>query len=57
MSDSKSGQKVRPKEIEKEIDERGAFIRQPNRFTTPFGDGENDLKAESGRYRLFWAKG
>ncbi len=57
MSSCSIGQKVRPKEIEKEIDERGAFIRQPNRFTTPFGDGENDLKAESGRYRLFWAKG
>ena len=47
----------RPFEIKEEIDERGAFIRQPNRFTTPFGKGENDLKAEKGRYRLFWAKG
>jgi putative glutathione S-transferase len=57
MSSSSIGQKVRPKEIEKEIDERGAFIRQPNHFTTPFGDGEHELKAESGRYRLIWAKG
>lgn len=57
MSSCSIGQKVRPKEIEKEIDERGAFIRQPNHFTTPFGDGENELKAESGRYRLIWAKG
>ena len=47
----------RPKEIENEIDERGAFIRQPNHFTTPFGEAEGELKAESGRYRLFWAKG
>lgn len=47
----------RPKEIENEIDERGAFIRQPNHFTTPFGEEEGELKAESGRYRLFWAKG
>ncbi|MBE5989778.1 MAG: glutathione S-transferase [Paenibacillaceae bacterium] len=47
----------RPKEIENEIDERGAFIRQPNHFTTPFGEAEGELKAERGRYRLFWAKG
>lgn len=47
----------RPKEIENEIDERGAFIRQPNRFTTPFGEAEGELKAARGRYRLFWAKG
>lgn len=47
----------RPQEIKAEINERGAFIRQPNRFTTPFGDNEGDLKAESGRYHLFWAKG
>lgn len=47
----------RPKEIKAEIDERGAFIRQPNRFSTPFGDGEGELKAEAGRYRLLWAKG
>lgn len=49
--------KLRPKEIVSEIDERGAFIRQKNRFTTPFGTGEGDLKAEKGKYRLFWAKG
>ncbi len=34
----------RPKEIENEIDERGAFIRQPNRFTTPFGEAEGELR-------------
>lgn len=49
--------KKRPKEIEVEIDERGAFQRQKNHFTTPFGEAEGSLKAESGRYRLFWAKG
>ncbi|MBM7642923.1 glutathione S-transferase C-terminal domain-containing protein [Streptococcus loxodontisalivarius] len=49
--------KLRPVETKTEIDERGAFQRQPNHFTTPFGDGENDLKAEAGRYRLFWARG
>ena len=47
----------RPQEIKAEINERGAFIRQPNRFITPFGDGEGELKAESGKYHLFWAKG
>jgi putative glutathione S-transferase len=49
--------KLRPKEINHEIDKNGAFTRQKNRFTTPFGDGENELKAENGKYRLFWAKG
>ncbi len=49
--------RVRPKEIHNEIDERGAFIRQKNHFTTPFGNREKELKAERGRYRLIWAKG
>lgn len=49
--------RVRPKEIVSEIDKNGYFRRQPNHFTTPFGDGENDLKAEGNkRYRLVWAK-
>ena len=48
---------VRPKETVSEIDKNGYFRRQPNHFTTPFGDGENDLKAEGNkRYRLVWAK-
>jgi len=47
----------RPKEILAEIDDRGAFIRQPNRFTTPFGNGDDELKAAKGKYHLFWAKG
>lgn len=53
----KRGVRERPKEIKNEIDERGAFIRQKNRFTTPFGPEEGQLKAAPGRYRLFWAKG
>ena len=49
--------RVRPKETVSEIDKTGYFRRQPNHFTTPFGDGENDLKAEGNkRYRLVWAK-
>ncbi|MGG7177512.1 glutathione S-transferase C-terminal domain-containing protein [Clostridium paraputrificum] len=47
----------RPKETENEINEKGEFVRQENRFTTPFGDEEENLKAEAGRYRLIWAKG
>lgn len=49
--------RVRPKETVSEIDKNGYFRRQPNHFTIPFGDGENDLKAEGNkRYRLVWAK-
>lgn len=51
------GVKTRPQETRNEIDDRGAFIRQPNSFRTPFGDGENEWKAVPGKYRLFWAKG
>lgn len=47
--------RVRPLAIEKEIDEYGNFHRQPNRFTTGFGPGENPVEAD--RYILFWAKG
>ncbi|KAA9300175.1 MULTISPECIES: glutathione S-transferase family protein [Aerococcus] len=38
-----------------EISESGAFVRQKNRFDTPFGDGEGELPVEAGRYRLLWA--
>lgn len=49
--------RVRLKETVSEIDKNGYFRRQPNHSTTPFGDGENDLKAEGNkRYRLVWAK-
>ena len=47
----------RPRETLEEIDARGAFIRQPNAFIKPFGDEEGDLKAEAGRYAIFWAHG
>ena len=39
----------RPNETISEIDDRGAFIRQPNAFIQPFGDKEGDLKAEANR--------
>lgn len=51
------GAAPRPNETISEIDERGAFIRQPNTFIQPFGDGPNDLKAEAGRYSIYWAVG
>lgn len=54
---STEGLKPRPREIENEIDEKGAFVRQKNRFTTPFGEGPDKLPVEAGRYRLIWAKG
>ena len=38
-----------------EIQDGGKFERQPNRFTTPFGEKEGELPVEAGRYRLLWA--
>ena len=52
-----AGVPPRPKETLAEIDERGAFIRQPNAFTQAFGEGEKDLHAQSGRYAVYWAHG
>lgn len=51
------GVKPRPNETISEIDETGAFIRQPNSFIQKFGDKEGDLKAEAGRYAIYWAVG
>ena len=51
------GAKPRPKETISEIDERGAFIRQPNAFIKPFGEKEGDFKAETNRYGIYWAHG
>ena len=51
------GVRPRPNETKVEIDERGAFIRQPNLFITPFGNKEGNLKAEKGRYAIYWAHG
>ncbi|WP_010260040.1 glutathione S-transferase family protein [Treponema primitia] len=33
----------------------GAFVRQGNHFTAPFGAGEGELPIEAGRYRLIWS--
>jgi putative glutathione S-transferase len=43
-------------QLTKEISEKGAFERQKNRFTVPFGNGEGELPVEAGRYRLIWGK-
>jgi len=51
------GVNPRPAETKNEIDETGAFIRQPNAFIQSFGDKEGDLKAEAGRYSIYWATG
>lgn len=51
------GVSPRPYETKSEIDEKGAFIRQPNSFITPFGEKDGELKAESGRYAIYWKHG
>ncbi len=38
-----------------ETSKNGSFERQPNRFVTPFGEGEDKLPVEAGRYRLIWS--
>lgn len=47
--------KVATTELTNEISAEGAFVRQKNRFDTPFGDGEGELPVEANRYRLIWA--
>jgi putative glutathione S-transferase len=42
--------------FEDETDKNGAFLRQKNRFITPFGAGPEDLPVEAGRYRLIWSR-
>ncbi|MDM5335205.1 glutathione S-transferase C-terminal domain-containing protein [Ureibacillus composti] len=43
------------KEKPLEVDQKGKFNRQKNRFTTPFGSNVGDLPVEAGRYRLLWS--
>ena len=50
------GSRIAASESVHEISETGAFVRQRNRFTTPFGKGEGELPVEAGRYRLLWAR-
>ncbi|MDR1398884.1 MAG: glutathione S-transferase C-terminal domain-containing protein [Treponema sp.] len=48
--------RVATSELQHEISENGAFVRQQNRFATPFGPGVGELPVEAGRYRLLWAR-
>lgn len=41
--------------IGREIGGSGDFVRQRNRFTTPFGSNEGELPVEPGKYRLLWS--
>lgn len=45
---------VASSELKREIADNGAFVRQKNRFDTPFGNKEGQLPVEKGRYRLIW---
>lgn len=47
----------RPDPTEFEVNKNGKFVRQKNRFVTPFGEGEGGLKAEEDRYSLILSKG
>ncbi len=39
-----------------EIHSSGRFVRQTNRFTRPFGEGEGALPVQAERYRLIWSQ-
>lgn len=41
--------------ITNEVEKDGKFIRQKNRFTTPFGIEEGQLPIEPFKYRLLWS--
>lgn len=43
------------KQAPTEVDEKGKFNRQKNQFNTPFGNNQDELPVEAGRYRLLWA--
>jgi putative glutathione S-transferase len=38
-----------------ELDKKGGFKRQSNKFDKPFGDDPNKLPVEAGRYRILWS--
>lgn len=46
--------KVATSEDKNEIQKNGAFVRQQNRFDTPFGEKDGQLPVEANRYRLIW---
>jgi putative glutathione S-transferase len=46
--------KITSTESKNEIGTDGSFVRQKNRFITPFGEGPDELPVEADRYRLIW---
>ena len=52
-----SGSKPRPKLEQGEISDKGFWVRQKNYLIQPFGDKENELKADKDRYIIYWAPG
>jgi putative glutathione S-transferase len=49
--------KIAMSENAHEITKTGAFQRQQNRFTTPFGTEQGNIPVEAGRYRLIVSNG
>ncbi len=56
MTEKISTEKIATSEDAHEISSAGAFVRQKNRFATPFGDQPGELPVEADRYRILWAK-
>lgn len=56
MSEQIDTQKIATSEDLHEISQEGAFVRQKNRFDTPFGEQPGDLPVEANRYRILWAR-
>lgn len=54
MSQKVETSKIATSEDAHEIGGDGSFVRQKNRFDTPFGNGQGELPVEKGRYRLLW---
>jgi putative glutathione S-transferase len=55
--DNRPAGKIANSEDAHEISADGAFVRQQNRFVTPFGNGKGELPVEAGRYRLIVSNG
>ncbi len=51
------GVRPRPIESSSETDSRGVFVRQANQLITPFGEKEDELPIEKGRYKIYWKHG
>lgn len=53
---AKTGGRIAFSELAHEINKTGAFVRQQNRFISPFGNGPGELPVEPNRYRLIVAR-